>query len=190
MPENPKSGPKGFRFALGLAGAGAVTVLLLVLVLLASLMFHRVANRFFYGLPRREVALENVSTPSNMLLLDRNWKAFSLSNGGPRTLFFTATGVDYQTGVGWVSTNPTVALLKTSRSVAQLAPSNSTIFYALIPNSNVIWRLRVGCFERSWHDPLEQSARDLTDKMRGRPRSLNNSWTGRRYEVVSGEVKQ
>jgi hypothetical protein len=126
-----------------------------------------------------------------MELMDssRRWKAFSVSNGTSKTFLYIATAVDYRTPAGWISNRWAAAGLMTRRDTpGELLPGRSDVFYACVPTSSVPWRLRVGCFEAGWRDPLAMHVTRFKRKIQGLPPSNTKSWSGRRYEVISGEV--
>ena len=69
-------------------------------------------------------------------------------------------------------------------SPGEILPGNSDVFYACVTTSGIPWRLRIGCFEPSWLDPLEKTL----GRLRGLPPSRARSWSGRRYELIGDEI--
>ena len=170
---------------------GAVLTLLVILGLVADLTARRKQARPFFAPAPSNVTLQFLGRATNYLKLDHdhNWKAFSVSNGTSKLLFYTVTAIDYRNGAGWLSHSPAAASLMSHRETpGEILPGSADVIYASIPASSSPWRLRVGCFEASWHDPLEISVSKFRSKLQGLPPSNQNQWTGKRYELISSEI--
>ena len=175
----------------------AVTALILVAILfivglLAGLMARPARPGAFFSPPTKGVALHDLGRATNYLKLDRehSWRAFSISNGTSRTMFYAVTEVEYRTPEGWRSAGRWLANTLTNSSLitrrdtaGEMAPGTTDVFYASIATTNVPWRLRVGCFESGWSDSISR----FTAKMRGSSSTVK-SWSGRRYELVGEEI--
>src|SRR5437016_2143237 len=77
---------------------------LLFIGLLAGLARPKSARPFFSPAPN-VLTLHVLGNPTNYLKFDRDnsWKAFSVSNGTSKTLFYTVTEIEYRTADGWHS---------------------------------------------------------------------------------------
>jgi hypothetical protein len=175
-----------------LAWTGAVLVFAIALTVIAALALRAQRPRSFLGGAPPGVSLVCLGPATNYLRLDHSqtWQAFSLSNGSSHRLFYTVTAVDLQSAGGWLSNSPAATGLMTRRETpGEIAPGGSDVFYASIPGSSVPWRLRVGCFEQAWLDPMDRSLSRFLAKARGLPAPTGKSWSGRRYELVASEIK-
>jgi hypothetical protein len=169
---------------------------LLVAGLLAGLIARRSSSRPFFSLAPRVLTLHDLGSATNYLkLVDRDhaWRAFSVSNGTSKALFYTVTEIEYRTADGWRSAGSWLSntlantSLKTRRETAgEIPPGTTDVFYATIATSNLPWRLRVGCFESSWQD--SSVVRGLGPAIRGLPPPTSKSWSGSRYELISEEI--
>jgi hypothetical protein len=174
---------------------GAALALVVSLVLLVSLVGRSTSTGAFFGAAPATVTLQCLGPPTNfirtMQLTDptRSWRAFSVSNGTSKTFFYTPTAVDFRAPTGWVSNYWAEAKLMTYReNSGELRPGRSDIFYASIPTSSIPWRLRLGCYEANWVDPLAWSVSKWKRQLLGLPPTNVKGWNGRRYEVICGEV--
>jgi len=180
----------------------AVTVLsvmavLLIVGLLAGLLARPESARPFFSLAPSVLTLHDLGSATNYLKLDREhaWRAFSVGNGTSKTLFYTVTEIEYRTAYGWrsagswLSNTLTNASLMTRRETAgEISPGITDVFYATIATSSIPWRLRLGCFEHSWSDPLNTSVGRISARIQGLPPPNAKVWSGRRYELISEEI--
>jgi hypothetical protein len=174
------------------ATTGAIMAILLVVVLLAGLRARPTRPRPFFSPAPNVVTLHALGSATNYLTLDREhtWRAFSVSNGTSKSLFYTVTEVEYRTADGWrsggswLSNTLTNASLMMHRTAGEISPGTTDVFYATIATSNIPWRLRIGCFESGWIDSLES----LTAKIRRLPPSSTKGRSGRKYELTSEEI--
>lgn len=169
---------------------GVAVTLVIICAVLISLGWRARKRRLLTGAPAG-VSVVLLGPATNYLRFDHSqtWQAFRLTNGSSHTLFYTVTAVDLQNSGGWVSNSSSAAGLMTRRETpGEIAPGGSDFFYASIPGSSTPWRLRVGCFEQGWSDPLNRSLSRFLAKARGSP-VPSKSWTGRNYEFIASEVK-
>jgi hypothetical protein len=170
--------------------------ILLVAGLLIGLMARLSRSRPFFSPAPSALTLHDLGGATNYLkLVDREhaWRAFVVSNGTSKTLFYTVSEIEYRTADGWrsagtwLSNTLASASLMTRRETAEEIPPGTTdVFYATIATSSLPWRLRVGCFESSWQD--SSVVRRLGPAIRGIPPSTSKSWSGGRYELISEEI--
>jgi hypothetical protein len=169
----------------------SVMAILMFVLLLAWLKARPKAARHFFGSAPSGVTLHFLGSATNYLKFDRghSWKAFSVSNGTSKTFSYIVTEIEYRSVDGWLSNSLAGASLMTHRqSAGEISPGSSDVFFASITNSSVPWRLRIGCFEANWGDPLNMSISRFREKLQGLPPSNTKSWSGRRYELISAEI--
>ena len=169
--------------------------ILMVVVLLAGLLSRpKRPNPFFSPAPN-VLTLHDLGGATNYLKLDREhtWRAFSVSNGTSKKIFYTVSEIEYRTVDGWrsagswLSNTLTNTTLMTRRETAgEISPGTTDVFYATIATSSVPWRLRLGCFESGWSDQLD--VRRISAKIQGLPPPNSKSWSGKRYELISEEI--
>lgn len=172
--------------------------IVLVVGLLAGLRGRPARSRPFFSPAPSVLTLHVLGSATNYLKFDRdhNWKAFYVSNGTSKTLFYTVTEIEYRTADGWrsagswLSNTLTSASLMTRRETAgEISPGTTDVFYATIATSSPSWRLRLGCFEHGWSDSLiALRVRRLGSPIGGLSPTNSKSWTGRRYELISEEI--
>jgi hypothetical protein len=141
------------------------------------------------------LTIQVLGSATNYLKFDRehDWKAFCISNGTPKTVFYTVTEVEYRTADGWHSagswlsnTLTNTSLMTRRETTGEIPPGSNDVFYATLSPTNLPWRLRVGCFQPSWQD--SSLARSIRLPIGGTRSPAAKSWSGRRYELVGGEV--
>lgn len=169
--------------------------ILLVAGLLAGLMARPTRPRPFFSPAPTVLTLHDLGSATNYLKLidrERAWRAFAVSNGTSKALFYTVTEIEYRTADGWRSagswqsnTLTNTSLMTHRETAGEIAPETTDVFYATIATSSIPWRLRIGCFESGWSETLDR----LTAKFRRPPPSNTKSWSGRRYELISEEIK-
>jgi hypothetical protein len=171
---------------------GAALAFVIIVGLLAWSTARPNGAKAFFGSAPGGATLQFLGSPTNYLKFDHehNWKAFAVSNGTSKLMVFGASGIDQRTAAGWLSESATTASLVTRReNPGELPPGGSAIFYASLPASSLPWRLRIGCFESSWHDLLKTAVRNFERKLRGLGPSNSRSFSGRKYELISSEVR-
>jgi hypothetical protein len=171
--------------------------ILMIVGLLVWLKARPKVARHFFGTAPSGVTLHFLGSATNYLKFDQDhsWKAFSVSNGTSKTFSYTVTEIEYRSVGGWLSAGSWLsnslasASLMTHRQTAgEISPGGSDVFFASITNSSVPWRLRIGCFEANWSDPLNLSISRFREKLQRLPPSNTKSWSGRRYELISAEI--
>ena len=175
---------------------GGVTAILLLVGLIVGLMAKPTRPRPFFSPAPSVLTLHDLGSATNYLkLVDRDhaWRAFSVSNGTSKTLFYTLTEIEHRTADGWRSSGSwrfntlTNVELKTLRETSgEIPPGTTDVFYATIATSSLPWRLRVGCFESSWQD--SSFVKGIGPAIRGLPPTTGKSWSGRRFELISEEI--
>ena len=168
-----------------------------LVVLLVKLMARPTHTRPFFSPAPSALTVRVLGGATNYLKLDRDhdWKAFCVSNGTSKTLFYTVTEIEYQTADGWrsagswISNTLTSASLMTRRETAgEISPGATDVFFAAVATSSIPWRLRLGCFESGWSDPLAASLGRARASIQGLPPPKSKSWTGSRYELICEEI--
>ena len=175
----------------------ACMALLGVVGLLARSSVRPKGAKPFFGPAPTGLALQFLGPATNHLKFDpdHSWRAFAVSNGTSKTLFCTVTEVDRRTNDGWFSAGSWISntlaassLMTQHETPPVILPGGSGVFFASVSNSVLPWRLHVGCFEAGWSDPLSMSVGKVMRQIQGLPPSNTKSWSGRRYELISGEI--
>ena len=170
---------------------------LLIVGSLAGLLARPKCARPFFSLAPNVLTLHVLGNATNYLKFDRDniWKAFSVSNGTSKTLFYSVTEIEYRTAAGWHSAGSLLSntLTKTSlmtrrENAGEISPGTTDVFYATIATSSIPWRLRIGCFESSWSDPLNMSVGRISARIQGLPPPNTKVWSGSKYELISEEI--
>jgi hypothetical protein len=139
--------------------------------------------------------MQALGSPTNYLKLDQehDWKAFCISNGTSKTVFYTVTEVEYRTADGWHSagswlsnTLTNTSLMMRRETIGVIPPGSNDVFYATLAPTNLPWRLRVGCFEQSWHD--SSLVRSIRSPFASTTAPASRSWSGSRYELIGAEI--
>jgi hypothetical protein len=169
---------------------------LLVAGLLAGLMSRPSRPRPFFSPAPNVLTLHDLGRATNYLkVVDRDhaWRAFSVSNGTSKALFYTITEIEYRTADGWRSagswlsnTLAKASLISRRETAGEIPPGTTDVFYATVATSSFPWRLRLGCFESNWQD--SSLARGIGPAIRGLPPPTSKSWSGGRYELISEEI--
>ena len=173
-----------------MAQVGAVLVFLVVVGLLLGLALRSKSAQGFYVSPPQGVTLKCLGSATNYLRFDSggSWKAFSVSNGPSKTFVYTVTRMDCRTADGWQSNSPVSGSLRTHRETSgEVSSGSSDTFYASV-TSNIPWRIDVGFWEASWHDPLDNSVSKVARKIQRLPPSNDKTWSGRKYHLTSAEI--
>ena len=171
---------------------GIVLVLLLGAALVVSWHYKRFSAPAPGAAAIQYLGPETVIDPTGSWPT-RSWGAFSISNGTSRPFFYYAAGIAYRTPSGWVSAawtgrpGPPLVAIDYRTSSGIVAPSNSTIFFAGIPTSNIPWRLRLWYREAGLRGSLETSFHKFSDHLRGKPPST--VWSGTPQLLITDEIK-
>jgi hypothetical protein len=169
----------------------------LIAGLLVGLMIRPSRPWSFFRPAPLGLTMKVLGNATNYLKFDQehDWKALCISNGTSKTVFYTVTEVEYRTADGWHSagswlsnTLTNTSLMTRRETTGEIAPGSNDVFYATIATTNLPWRLRVGCFEQSWQD--SSLVRSIRSPIGGRTPPTSKSWSGRRYELVGGEINQ
>jgi hypothetical protein len=183
-------------FPIAIALAILIPILLLAAFLIWLAPSSRHPQNLFHPAPAT-LTLRTLGKATNYLKFDtsRAWKAFAISNGTPKSLFYMATEIEYRTPAGWRSAGSWASASISRTSLAthyepplELSPGASAVYYASVAPTNLPWRLHVGCFEHSWYDSLDFNLGKIGATLRGRTSSNSKSWSGRRYELISDEI--
>ena len=174
-----------------------LAAVVLIACLLAGLMARPSGPKPFFRPPPSQLTMQVLGSATNYLKFDRDheWKAFCISNGTSKTMFYTVTEVEYLTADGWHSagswisgTLTNTSLMTRRETIGEIQPGSNDVFYATLAPTNLAWRLRVGCFEQSWQD--SSLARSIRSPFGRTTAPALKSWSGRRYELVGGEIVQ
>jgi hypothetical protein len=162
-----------------------------------GLVARQSRSRSFFHPASSGLAMQVLGRATNYLKFDQehDWKAFCISNGTSRTVLYTVTEVEYRTTDGWhtagswlANTLTNTSLMTRRETTGEIPPGSNDVFYATVPPTKLPWRLRVACFEQSWQD--SSLVRSIHLPTRGAPAPASKSWSGRRYELVGGEIAQ
>jgi hypothetical protein len=183
--------PQKFRITI----VSAIIVLSFVCLLVG--LSHRSSQPQPYFRPAPpELTLHALGSATNYLRFNHkhDWKAFCVSNGMSKTIFYMVTEVEYRTPEGWcsagnwLSNTLTNGSLMTQRNTSgDIGPWTNDVFYVSVRSTNLPWRIRVGCFKSTtWQDSSFSKAIDLASGRIQRPGT--KSWSGYRYELIGEEI--
>jgi len=186
--------PKPSARTVSIAIFLAILIVAGLLVVLRSPPFR--PKSFFRPAPSA-LTMQVLGSATNYLKFDRehDWKAFGISNGTSKTVFYTVTEVEYRAADGWHSagswlsnTLTNTSLMTRRETIGEIPPGSNDVFYATLAPTNVAWRLRVGCFEQSWQD--SSLVRSIRSPIASKTKPASKSWSGSRYEVIGAEITQ
>jgi len=178
-----------------IARIAGIAALVLTVCLFVGLSIRPAPPKRFFRPAPKGLTLHFLGVATNDLKFDRehNWNAFCVSNGTPKTVFYTVTETERRTPDGWRSVGSwrsgtiTNASFMTRRETAgEIPPGTTDVFYATIGPSDLTWRLHVGCFESNWQDAPFFTR--TGPAIGGPPTATSKSWSGRRYELISEEI--
>ena len=176
--------------------AAIIAAVVLIACLLAGLMARPSGPKPFFRPPPSQLTMQALGSATNYLKFDRDheWKAFFISNGTSKTMFYTVTEVEYRSADGWHSagswisgTLTNTSLMTRRETIGEIPPGSNDVFYATLAPTNLPWRLRVGCFEQSWQDSSLVRSIHLPS-FASTPAPAAKSWSGGRYELVGAEI--